>query len=208
MGVGGGDAWGRAVTFRMTWPFGDLQRGAYGTILADPPWQFKLRSVKGEGKSPQAHYGCMDLDAIKALPVADLCLPHAICAMWATAPMLDQAFDVMAAWGFRFVTAGAWAKQSKTGEKWSFGTGFRYRSAAEFWLLGVRGSPPTLSRSVRNLIVSPVREHSRKPDRMRADLQLIGAGPYCELFARESAAGWDSWGNESGKFDQPMMEVA
>jgi N6-adenosine-specific RNA methylase IME4 len=122
--------------------------------------------------------------------------------MWATAPMLDKAFETMACWGFKFKTAGAWAKQSSTGQKWAFGTGYCYRSAAEFWLLGSLGKPRARSRSVRNLIVAPVREHSRKPEQMRADIERLFPGPYIELFAREAAPGWASWGNEIAKFNE------
>lgn len=30
---------------------------------------------------------------------------------------------------------------------------------------------------------------------------VYGAGPYLELFARETKPGWDCWGNQSGLFD-------
>ena len=184
----------------MFWPFADLRPLSYGAILADPRWAFELRSEKGEEKAPQAHYGCMDLDAIKALPVSHLAGGDCLLIMWATAPMLPQAIDTMAAWGFRFVSAGAWAKQSKTGQKWAFGTGYVMRSAAEFFLVGATGSPTYLSRAIRNLIVAPIREHSRKPDDMHLMIETLVAGPYLELFARSRRAGWDAWGNETTKF--------
>lgn len=184
----------------MTWPFADLRPLSYGAILADPPWQFDLRSVAGEEKSPQAQYDCMDLAAIKALPVSHLARGDCLLIMWATAPMLPQAIDTMAAWGFRFVTSGAWAKQSSTGNKWAFGTGYVMRSAAEFYLIGAIGQPDYHSRSIRNLIVAPIREHSRKPDRMHADIEALVDGPYLELFARHRRPGWDVWGNQTDKF--------
>ena len=104
--------------------------------------------------------------------------------------------------GLTYKTAGSWAKQSKTGTKWAFGTGYCYRSAAEFFLLGTRGKPAQQVRNVRNLIVAPVREHSRKPDQMRRDLEALWPGPRCELFAREAAERWDAWGNEATKFNE------
>jgi N6-adenosine-specific RNA methylase IME4 len=139
------------------WPFGDLRPGGYAAILADPPWQFRVFSSKGEKKSPQAHYACMDRRAIKALPVGELAAPDCALVMWATAPLLPEAIAALQAWGFTFKSAGAWAKRSSTGQKWAFGTGYCYRSAAEFWLLGTRGRPQQRVRNVRNLIVSPVR---------------------------------------------------
>lgn len=54
------------------WPFGALERGSYGTIVADPPWSFKVWSEDtGAGRSPSAHYTTMPMDQISALPVAE-----------------------------------------------------------------------------------------------------------------------------------------
>jgi N6-adenosine-specific RNA methylase IME4 len=115
--------------------------------------------------------------------------------------MVDQAIDVMKAWGFRYKTCGAWAKQSSTGKKWAFGTGYLFRCAAEFFIVGAIGEPRPLARDVRNLIVAPVREHSRKPDEMYLVLErMFPRDPRCELFARTTRVGWDSWGNETAKF--------
>jgi N6-adenosine-specific RNA methylase IME4 len=103
--------------------------------------------------------------------------------------------------GLHLKTAGAWAKQSRTGKAWAFGTGHVLRSAAEFWLIGTIGRPPVLAHGERNLIVAPVREHSRKPDALRGAMERLFGGPCCELFARGSREGWSVWGNEIGRFD-------
>lgn len=190
-------------------PFQSLPECQARVILADPPWRFDNFSQKGEEKNPLAHYSCMSLDAIKALPVRELADPSG-CAlvMWATAPMLPQAIETMAAWGFSYKSAGAWAKQSSTGKKWAFGTGYCYRSAVEFWILGTLGAPKFRSHSIRNLIVAPTREHSRKPEEMRTSIEAQFAGPYVELFARQAAPGWMSWGNEPDKFSSDGRRAA
>ena len=188
------------------WPFGDIRPLSAGVILADQPWYFRNRSAAGEAKNAVAHYTCMDIDDIAALPVDQLAAPDCVLIMWATAPMLDVAMNVMAAWRFTFKTAGAWHKRTSTGEHDAFGTGYIYRSAMEPWLLGTIGAPDILARNVRNIITAPVREHSRKPDEMRANIERQFHGPYVELFARETAPGWQSWGNQVGKFD-PAEEV-
>jgi N6-adenosine-specific RNA methylase IME4 len=159
------------------WPFEPLPAGQAGAILCDPPWRFKTFSAKGEGKSPQAHYPCMVDADLAQLPVADLAAPSCALFMWATAPMLPHAMATLDAWGFRFKTAAAWAKQSSTGRHWAFGTGFIFRSAAEFLLVGTRGKPAVRSRAQRNLLVAPVREHSRKPDSVYAMVESLFAGP-------------------------------
>lgn len=79
----------------------------------------------------------------------------------------------------------AWGKQSFTGEKRAFGAGYCYRSAAEFWLLATFGKPRQKVLNIWSLILTPVREHSRKPDQMRADIESLWDGPYCESLARE-----------------------
>jgi MT-A70 len=108
----------RAEDAPPDWPFAGLAPRGFKVIIADPPWNFRAYSDKGLKKAPQQHYGCMDLDAIKVLPVAELAHPDGCAlALWATAPMLPQAFAAMKAWGFTYKTMGAWAKQSRTGEK-------------------------------------------------------------------------------------------
>lgn len=184
----------------QAWPFGELRPFAYGALIADPPWRFMNYSARGEGKNPVAHYDCMKLPELAALPVNHLAAADCAMFMWATAPMLPEALQLLAAWGFTFKSAAAWAKQSSTGASWAFGPGYTFRSAAEFYLLGTRGKPKVLSHSVRNLIVAPTREHSRKPDQLHDDVEAMFAGPYAELFARQVRSGWNSWGNELARF--------
>jgi len=174
--------------------------GQWGCVLADPPWYFRNHSEAGEGKNPVAHYACMPLADIMALDMTFVGAANCALVMWATAPMLPQALQVMSAWGFKFKTAGAWAKQSSTGTKWAFGTGYIFRSAAEFILVGTRGEPKVRSRSIRNLIVAPVREHSRKPAETHEMCEALFDGPYLEMFAREPRPGWTVWGNQTNKF--------
>jgi len=184
----------------LTWPFGELQRGSYGLILADPPWDFKTYSDKGHGKSAQNHYQCMSLDDIKALPVADLAAPDCCLFLWTTWPMLVQGIDVLTAWGFSYKTGGHWRKTTKNG-KLAFGTGYRVRCASEPWLLGFRGNPKN-SISCRNALEGAVREHSRKPESVYEWCeQYLPDARRCELFSRQRREGWDVWGNEVDHFD-------
>lgn len=191
-----------APTTLPAWPFGDLVPHRYGVILADFPWYFRNRTAAGEVKNPVAHYACMSIEDLARLPIARLAAPDCVLVMWATAPLLDRAIELMKGYGFTFKSAGAWAKQSRTGEKWTFGTGYIFRSAAEFYLVGTIGKPRVLSRSIRNLIAAPVREHSRKPAQLHDDLEHLYAGPRCELFARAPREGWEVWGNKVEKFQE------
>jgi|SRR6185312_2550332 len=167
----------------------------FQVILADPPWHFKVRSPRGEGKSAVRYYPVMSLSDIKALPVPELAAPDAVLFLWAIWPMMPQALEVMAAWGFTFKTVGfTWAKQTKHG-RWHIGTGYWTRANGEVCLLGTRGRPRRISRSVRQLVVAKTGAHSAKPPEVRERIvELMGDVPRIELFARERADGWQAWG--------------
>lgn len=183
------------------WPFGNLQPHSYDLIMADPAWHFKTFSEEGEAKAPQAQYRTMSLDDIKALPVLDLAAPDCVLWLWAVNPMLPQAIEVLAAWGFEFKTAGTWLKTTVKG-KVAFGTGYILRSSNEPFLIGTRGKPVT-SRSVRSGFMGLAREHSRKPEEAYANAEkLMPKARRLELFSRTNRVGWDCFGDEVGKFDE------
>lgn len=182
--------------------------GHYRVIYADPPWSFATYSRKGKGRSPDAHYDCMDLDAIKRLPVAGWAHPDAVLLLWATDPLLDRALEVIQAWGFAYKTVGFyWAKLNKgtsavaSEADFFTGLGFWTRANPEPCLLATRGRPRRRSGGVRKLVLAPRREHSRKPDEMYERIEALLEGPYLELFARGSRPGWDTWGDQAGLFD-------
>lgn len=178
-----------------------IPRGNYGVIYADPPWEYKNWSYKGQHKGAAAQYDCMSLEDLKAMrdDVTLACAPDCVLFMWATFPMLPEAIDLMKAWGFQYKSGAAWHKKTKHG-KTAFGTGYIFRSAAELLLVGVSGKPKSLNRSTRNLIEAEAREHSRKPDCTYDLIEGLYAGPYLELFARTQRQGWTAWGNQTEKF--------
>lgn len=185
----------------MTWALEPLRSLYYGVVLADPAWRFKTWSKAGLEKSPQNHYDCMGVDEIAALPVGLLATDNAALWLWATWPMLPEAFRVMDAWGFTYKTGGAWHKKTKFG-KTSFGTGYIMRSACEPFLIGTIGKPDQRSHSERNLIEAKTRGHSRKPDNAHEILERLYPNTWkAELFSRCNRPGWDAWGDETGKFD-------
>lgn len=185
------------------------QAGDYALILADPPWTFGTWSERGKGRSAEAHYDCLSLDDIKALPVAGWAAPDAVLLLWATDPLLPRALEVMAAWGFTYKTVGFyWAKLNRHGDlkaqglrAFFRGLGFWTRANPELCLLGTRGKPRRRSGAIDKLVVAPRREHSRKPDAIHQRIEGLCAGPYLELFARATRPGWDGWGQEYGLFD-------
>ena len=170
----------------------------YNVILADPPWAFRAWSNKGMGRSAEQHYPTMRLDDIKALPVADLAAEDCVLFLWATFPMLKEAFAVIDAWGFTYKTvAFTWVKENRKSSGLFWGLGYWTRANAEICLLATRGSPKRQSAAVHQVILSPVEQHSKKPDEVRERIvALMGDVPRVELFARQETPGWDVWGNE------------
>ena len=173
----------------------------YGVILSDPPWLFKTYSPKGEGKSAQRHYQCMPTKDICSLPIGEYSADDCALFIWATWPMIFDAQKVIEAWGFKYSgLAWEWIKKNPETGKYSFGGGYGTRKNLEPCLLARRGKPQIKTRSVRDFLYSPRREHSRKPDEQYDRIESMYDGPYLETFARQRREGWDQWGNEVGKF--------
>ena len=118
--------------------------------------------------------------------------------MWATYPKLKEVLDVIDAWGFKYKTiAFQWIKQNKSGDGLFFGLGRWTRGNSEPCLLATKGKPKRISPNVSQLVFSPLRNHSQKSDCVRDKIiELVGDLPRVELFARNKADGWDSWGDE------------
>ncbi len=190
------------VSPAMARQFHDMRPvGGFEMLWVDCPWQYEMRSEAGYEKSPQAHYNTMSIEALKAMPVEILAAPDCLMWFWAVGPMLPQALEVIAAWGFTFKTSGHWVKQTKNGKQ-TFGTGYILRNAGEPFMIATRGKPKT-TRAVRNTIFGLARQHSRKPEEcFREAEKLMPNAQRCELFARAPRQGWTSWGNEVDKFGE------
>jgi N6-adenosine-specific RNA methylase IME4 len=72
--------------------------------------------------------------------------------------------------------------------------------------LATRGRPKRLAKDVKKAVLSPRREHSRKPDEIINMIERLVGGPYLEMFARTRRDGWDAYGNEIGKFSGDQVE--
>ena len=169
-------------------------------IVCDPPWQFALRSPKGEPKSAQAQYACMNAAAIRALPVDQLAGRDCWLFLWVTAPLLDLGFACLKGWGFAYKTFLVWRKVTRNGKP-AIGTGYVVRGMAELVLVGCFGAPH-YAKALDGLFDGVRRKHSRKPDEFYARLERFA--PHArkiDLFARETRPGWTSWGDEVGRFD-------
>lgn len=172
-----------------------VQKKTYSIIYADPPWKYERNAVQG---AAEKHYSTLSVDQLCALPIKELAAKDSLLFLWATFPMLPEALRLIDAWGFTFKTvAFVWLKQNRKSPTWFYGLGYWTRGNAEICLLAKRGTPHRHSKSVHQLIVSPIEQHSKKPDVTRSKIiELAGDLPRVELFARQKTPGWDVWGNE------------
>ena len=169
----------------------------YGVIYADPPWSFKTFSDKGKDRSPEKHYDVLSHNDICNLPVGNIARDDSVLLMWVIDPLLDKAFEVINAWGFKYKTvAFTWAKLNKTKPGFFTGLGYWTRGNPEMCLLATKGRPKRIHKDVAQLIISERRKHSEKP-LIHKDIERLVDGPYIELFARQKPyKNWDYWGNE------------
>lgn len=157
-----------------------------------------MYSEKGKGRSAESHYPTMTIQDICNLQVDKIADKNCVLFMWMTFPTLVEGLKVLEAWGFNYKTvAFVWIKQNKKTPTLFWGLGFWTRANAEICILAVKGTPKRISAKVHQVIISPIEEHSKKPDETRKRIvELLGDLPRIELFARQKTKGWDVWGNE------------
>ena len=183
----------------------------YGVIYADPPWTFSTYSRKGKGRSAEAYYDCMSLEEIKAVSASSNGRRKIVfCSSGQPTRCWNRHSGVVRAWGFTYKTVGFhWVKlkRSAAHEQYtdqSFFSGLRFwdgEQTRELCLLATRGSPHRRKANVQKLVISPRREHSRKPDEVSGRPEALCEGPYLELFARSTRDGWHNRGVEVDAFE-------
>jgi len=189
---------------------GDLPAGRFQTIVADPPWNVGHATEQ---------YPTMTTAAIKAMgahvptcldPACDGCgvwkksAPNCHLYLWGINARLQDALDVLEAWGFKYVSQIIWNKTTKDGIRtiedklgkrvWTCashsGQGQGYRTTHEFILFGVKNLPPR-SHSFDTQFYAPKQEkHSAKPDDYFWPMVMdVSPPPYLELFSRRCWTG-------------------
>jgi N6-adenosine-specific RNA methylase IME4 len=206
-----------SVILQPPHPFAGLRRKHYRAIAIDPPTHFKCRTALrvqnwNSRRDVEKHYATMSFDELAALPLSDLAHPEG-CHLfeWTSAPHLPRACELIERWGWKYSSkAFTWVKLRRALDPDQFyllvesdlqiGLGLTTRKGTEDVLLGRRGNARRIAKNVREVILAPVREHSRKPDQFYDRVQEYCAGPYADLFARERRPEWDCWGDQVDMF--------
>ena len=167
----------------------------YQIIYADPPWRYDFS--KDNADKIENHYPTMSVEEICNLKVPSD--DNSVLYLWATAPKLLEALQVMKAWGFTYKTQAIWNKE------W-IGMGYWFRGQHELLLVGTKGkfSPPIYR--VGSVYNERRTKHSKKPAYFRelinksfpnaTKIELFARPPKDLLFEDKSYKGWDVWGNE------------
>jgi len=165
--------------------------GKYRIIYADPPWQYGDKLTDGYGAADN-HYPTMSIQELCELPIKELADENAVLFLWVTSPMLEECFEVIKAWGFKYKTSFVWDKV-----KHNMG---HYNSVRhELLLVCTKGSCLPDNNKLFDSVVSIERsdKHSEKPEYFREIIDaLYPYGKKIELFARKKVNGWDVWGNQ------------
>jgi len=169
-------------------PFPDKK---YSIIYADPPWNQTFSGKWNKHPSlDKIEYPCMSLDEIKQMPVSDISEIGCHLWLWTTNQYLRDGFDVMKAWGFKYLAPITWVKPS------GIGNWFVHRT--QTLLVGYKDKCifPNGRFKPTVLFATLPSRHSKKPEEMRKLIESISGTPRIELFARQKTKGWDVWGNE------------
>jgi len=169
--------------------------GGWKTILADCPWQFSDR-LPGPGRGAEKHYRVMSNQDIVNMPVSEITAPNAHLYLWTTNSFLELGFEVMRAWGFTPKTNIVWVKTAKNGNV-RIGMGRYFRNSTEICLFGVKGKLMTSQNNIPNVIMAERNIHSKKPAQMYDYIRASSPEPRLELFARNTAENFSSWGDQA-----------
>jgi N6-adenosine-specific RNA methylase IME4 len=133
----------------------------------------------------------MPLDSICAFPVDDMAEDNAVLFLWATSPQLPEALKVIDSWGFEYKASFVWDKIKHV-------MGHYNSVRHELLFIATKGScTPEVMKLFDSVITLERTEHSKKPVVFREIIDtLYPSGTRIELFAREQAAGWESYGNQ------------
>lgn len=189
--------------------------GGFSCVVCDAAIGFATWSAKGQGRAPSRHYETHAPEALAALRLAEVLARDAWLFLWWPDPHLPSMIKAMEALGFEFsAKAFTWVKTLESLSRGprmistdeiaavlAMGGGLTTRKNTESCCLGRRGKPKIRSHSVREVIVAPRREHSRKPDEFYRRVEVYCPGPRLDLFGRQSREGWTVYGAEAGKFD-------
>lgn len=168
--------------------------GKYRVIYADPPWKYTSgdqHSTEEQETTLGTHYASLTIRELSALPIKNMAQDNAVLFMWTTSPLLEECFEVINAWGFKYKASIVWNKDAHN-------VGHYVSVRHEFLLICTRGScTPDTDKLLPSVVCEKRTAHSVKPETFRTMIDtMYPTGKRIELFARRPTKGWDVWGND------------
>lgn len=168
----------------------------YSVIYADPPWKYKnesppcLPEKQPETCKIEYYYPTMSLDDIKAINVKGISENDCVLFLWATTPAINEALEVVKAWGFKYKTMITWEKTNRDC------MGYWFRTCTEHLIVAVKGKVKAFRSMERTCYHEKRSKHSKKPEYFYSLIEKVTNGNRIEMFARNHREGWDVFGNE------------
>ena len=163
--------------------------GKFDVIMADPPWDIHM----------DLPYGTLSDDEMKNLPVRNL-QDEGVIFLWVTGRATELARECLELWGYERREELVWIKTNQLQRLIRTGrTGHWLNHSKEHCLIGIKGNPNINKNVDCDVLVSEVRETSRKPDEIYELIERMKpGGRKLELFARahNRRQGWISLGNQ------------
>jgi mRNA m6A methyltransferase catalytic subunit len=163
--------------------------GKFDVIMADPPWDIHM----------DLPYGTLSDEEMKSLNVKDL-QDDGIIFLWVTGRATELARECLELWGYERKEELVWIKTNQLQRLIRTGrTGHWLNHSKEHCLIGYKGNPKINRNIDCDVLVSEVRETSRKPDEIYELIERMRpGGRKLELFARphNRRKGWISLGNQ------------
>lgn len=168
----------------------DLPPDIFQVIYCDPAWQYSNSGLNGAAAN---HYMTMPTGEMAKIDVKGITDTNAVCFMWATNPLLEDAIWLMKQWGFEYKTNLVWVKSKSNYGK----LGFYVYGQHELLLIGVKGSMLPTGDKPKSIIYGDNSKHSKKPEGVYELIESMYPGlKYVELFSRNLRQGWTMWGNQ------------
>ncbi|KAH6915392.1 m6a methyltransferase [Coprinopsis sp. MPI-PUGE-AT-0042] len=217
LGIGLGPSGRDEKPLPPQWINCDLRRfdysvlGKFHVIMADPPWDIHM----------SLPYGTMTDDEMRAMPIPML-QDEGLLFLWVTGRAMEVGRECLRVWGYTRVDEVVWVKTNQLQRVIRTGrTGHWLNHTKEHMLVGVKNppqdpksnpnAPPALkfpswmNRGLdTDVIVSEVRETSRKPDEVYEMIdRMCPGGRKVEIFGRKhnTRDGWITLGNQLGNMD-------
>ncbi|PFH52664.1 hypothetical protein AMATHDRAFT_139556 [Amanita thiersii Skay4041] len=207
LGIGMGPPWPGSHSLPPQWINCDLRRfdysvlGKFHVIMADPPWDIHM----------SLPYGTMTDDEMRAMPIPTL-QDEGLLFLWVTGRAMEVGRECLRVWGYTRVDEVVWVKTNQLQRVIRTGrTGHWLNHTKEHMLVGIKTVidangmlkfPSWVNRGIdTDVIVSEVRETSRKPDEIYAIIErMCPGGRKVEIFGRKhnTRPGWLTLGNQLG----------